>query len=156
MAAHYKNRLPSRLRAPDAEQIENHFQINRTTLENQLRTIEQNMATARSRVAMNFEGRKTQLRAEDALFSSSVQQRLRDINARHNAKIASTQASFEQMRRNIERETTNTRLLNTSLESDLRRIQNWLHDVGIPKSKEYESLTFERFLRVVFTNKFDS
>ena len=48
-------------------------------------------------------------------------------------------------------------LARDELETDVRRLQTWLRDVGVPRTKSYEeTLKFSKYLKAVFTSKFNS
>lgn len=157
LEAHYRTRLLNSLPPSVLQQIVQQFEARQATVESEMRNLRVAAASTRSRISQSYESRRGQLAKEEKSIEFSAQSRVNSINAKFLAQIASLRTDQEQQLRSFRKEAANARLSANNLESDIRRLHTWQRTVGSPRTKSYEeSMTFPKYLKEVFTSKFNS
>jgi hypothetical protein len=157
LEAHYQTRLLNRLSPSFMQQIEQQFRTKQRDLEQEIQSLQSGVMAVRSRIVQAYAVQRAQFPAEERAIESAAQTRVDSINARFGAQKAGIRNDLEQQLRNLRNDTANVRIAVNSLETDVRRLQTWLRDVGVPRTKSYEeTLKFSKYLKAVFTSKFNS
>ena len=95
--------------SPSETKSFNRFNTKRSELSNLLTTIKANLAEAKTRVTQSYDGRRAQLAAEEQQINATAQAKITAINTRYSAQIASRQSDFERPKRNLQRDTANSK-----------------------------------------------
>lgn len=157
LEAHYQKCLSNNLSPSFMQQIEQQFRTKQTDLEREIQNLQSGVTAVRSRIVQAYGAQRAQFPAEERSIESAAQSRVSTINARYDAQKASVRRDLEQHLHNLRKDTANVRIAVNSLETDIRRLQTWLRDVGVPRTKSYEeTLKFSKYLKAVFTSKFNS
>jgi hypothetical protein len=156
LEAHYQTRLLNRLAPPIIQKIEQLFRTKQTDLEREIQSLQSGVTAVRSRIVQAYGVQRAHFHIEERSIESTAQSRVSTINARYEALKASVRRDLEQHVYNLRKDTANVLIAVNSLETDIRRLQTWLRDVGVPRTKSYEEkLKFSNYIKAVFTSKFN-
>ena len=155
--AHYRMRLLKDFSDPAVRQAERQFRDMQDSLELALERARNAAQSARIRVSQEYQQKRSQISSEEQGVLLATETRVAVINSKYSRQIATQRTDTEQKIRALRKDTANAQAALNSLETDIRRLESWHREVGVPRTKRYEeTLTFSKYLKIVFTSKFNS